>query len=395
MDDDAIAWPTEGEEEPTPASTEEAEAAEPPNGAHDEAAEPPNGGHDEVDETSTETPSEPTDELSLAKEPEPWALPIRAAPILALQGEEVVEFPLSQRRDGRESTSLVMDDEVMRIVEARLDDDGIRRLNVRMALVKKHISGYSHTHLNLFQKLQNVWLSSIVAGLFMTVFLSRGLVALGGGGLFVFAGIAGVIMAQMDLHRLSFSDHGGRHDFYLSGWKQEPFLIHNSTALLGPAFVDFLRTSTLDTTHIDAIVERMRLPTPSPQAPPPSEPVPQIAASSTALPPPSSAAPSVTSGPPISAEAPNPTLPPLPDPPSPAEIPVMPPPPADETPALPPPPVGETPILPPPPMAIPPQPSLPPAPLPPAPLPPAPLAPLHPPVSKAQMDEDALWDDLN
>ena len=393
MDDDAIAWPTEGEEEPTPASTEEAEAAEPPNGAHDEAAELPDGGHDEVDETSTETPSEPTDELSLAKEPEPWALPIRAAPILALQGEEVVEFPLSQRRDGRESTSLVMDDEVMRIVEARLDDDGIRRLNVRMALVKKHISGYSHTHLNLFQKLQNVWLSSIVAGLFMTVFLSRGLVALGGGGLFVFAGIAGVIMAQMDLHRLSFSDHGGRHDFYLSGWKQEPFLIHNSTALLGPAFVDFLRTSTLDTTHIDAVVERMRLP--SPQAPPPSEPVPQIAASSTALPPPSSAAPSVTSGPPISAEAPNPTLPPLPAPPSPAEIPVMPPPPADETPALPPPPVGETPILPPPPMAIPPQPSLPPAPLPPAPLPPAPLAPLHPPVSKAQMDEDALWDDLN
>ncbi len=149
MDDDAIAWPTEGEEEPTPASTEEAEAAELPDGGHDEAAELPDGGHDEVDETSTETPSEPTDELSLAKEPEPWALPIRAAPILALQGEEVVEFPLSQRRDGRESTSLVMDDEVMRIVEARLDDDGIRRLNVRMALVKKHISGYSHTHLNL------------------------------------------------------------------------------------------------------------------------------------------------------------------------------------------------------------------------------------------------------
>lgn len=383
MDDDAIAWPTEDEGEPTPASTEEAEATEPSNDAHEEAAEPSNGAHDEVDETSTDTPSEPVDELSLAKEPEPWALPIRAAPILALQGEEVVEFPLSQRRDGRESTSLVMDDEVMRIVEARLDDDGIRRLNVRMALVKEHISGYSHTHLNLFQKLQNVWLASIAAGLFMTVFLSRGLVALGGGGLFVFAGIAGVIMAQMDLHRLSFSDHGGRHDFYLSGWKQEPYLIHNSTALLGPAFVDFLRTSTLDTTHIDAVVENMRTPSPPPQALPPSETVPQIAASSTALSPPTSASPSVSSGPPISTEAPTPTLPPLPAPPSPAEIPVMPPPPA-----------GETPILPPPPVAIPPQPSLPPAPLPPAPLPPAPLPPIDPPVSKAQMDEDALWDDL-
>ena len=386
MDDDAIAWPAEDEEEAPPESTEEAEAAEPSNDAHDE-----------VEETSSDTPSESSeaaDDLSLAKEPEPWTLPIRAAPILALQGEEVVEFPLSQRRDGRESTSLVMDDEVMRIVEARLDDDGIRRLNVRMALVKEHISGYSHTHLNLFQKLQNVWLGSIGAGLLMAVFFSQGLMALGSGGLFVFAGIAGLIMAQMDLHRLSFSDHGGRHDFYLSGWKQEPYLIHNSTALLGPAFVDFLRTSTLDTTHIDAVVENMRSPTPPPQALPSSEPVPQIAATSTALPPPSSAAPAVSSGPPISAE-PTPALPPLPDPPSPAEIPVIPPPPAGETPMLPPPPVSETPILPPPPVAIPPQPSLPPAPLPPAPLPPAPLAPLHPPVSKAQMDEDALWDDLN
>ena len=36
---------------------------------------------------------------------EAWTLPIRAAPILALQGEEVIEFPLSQHRSGLESTS--------------------------------------------------------------------------------------------------------------------------------------------------------------------------------------------------------------------------------------------------------------------------------------------------
>ena len=31
---------------------------------------------------------------------EPWTLPVRAAPILALQGETVVEFPLSQHLNG-------------------------------------------------------------------------------------------------------------------------------------------------------------------------------------------------------------------------------------------------------------------------------------------------------
>ena len=52
----------------------------------------------------------------------------------------------------------------MRIVEARYDPDGVRRLNVRMALVKEHIR-YSYTHLDLFQKLQAVWWGAIGFGL--------------------------------------------------------------------------------------------------------------------------------------------------------------------------------------------------------------------------------------
>ena len=306
---------------------------------------------------------------------EPWTLPVRAAPILALQGETVVEFPLSQHLNGLESTSLVMDDELMRIVEARYDADGVRRLNVRMALVKEHISGYSHTHLDLFQKLQAVWWGSIGFGLLTATSVAQGLLALGSGA-FVLAGVAGLLMAKLDLHRLSFSDHGGRHDFYLSGWRQEPYLIHNSTALLGPAFVDFLRTSKLDTEHIDAVIETMGAPAlPAPElktAPEPPTPasLPEPTASSTpALPPPPVAtdlpapAPPVSSGPPISSESP-PAPQPLPPPPAPVHV-------------------------------NPPAPVLPPAPLP-APLPPAPLPPpLAPEAPRSEVDEDALWDDLN
>ena len=122
---------TDGDDTPTDAETEEAEEAE-------------------VNDPS-ETTGTPSASTTAS---EAWTLPIRAAPILALQGEDVIEFPLSQHRSGLESTSLIMDDELMRIVEARYDPDGVRRLNVRMALVKEHISGYSHTHLDLFQKLQ-------------------------------------------------------------------------------------------------------------------------------------------------------------------------------------------------------------------------------------------------
>lgn len=382
MEDDAFPeWPAEEDEvsegtaeeksdqeidEPTAESVEQADAT-----AEATTKEEP------ADADTDDAPSS-NDEPPASTPPEAWTLPVRAAPILALQGEKVVEFPLSQHVSGLESTSLVMDDELMRIVEARYDADGVRRLNVRMALVKEHISGYSHTHLDLFQKLQGIWWGSIGAGLLSGILATttQGLLALGGGA-FVLAGVAGLLLAKLDLHRLSFSDHGGRHDFYLSGWRQEPYLIHNSTALLGPAFVEFLRTSTLDTEHIDAVIDALGTsaqPAPelqsAPEVPAPAA-LPEPTTSATpALPPPPSAnntpAPPTavaSSGPPISTPTPAPPQP-LPPPPAPVQH-------------------------------APPPPTLPAAPLP-TPLPPAPLPPpLAPAIMKSNVDEDALWDDLN
>ena len=345
---------------------------------------------DMEDAEDQETPEITADLPPSNQASESWTLPIRAAPILALQGEDVVEFPLSQHRSGLESTSLIMDDKLMRIVEARYDPDGVRRLNVRMALVKEHISGYSHTHLDLFQKLQAVWWGAIGFGLVMATGFAQSLLALGGGA-FVLTGVAGLLMAKLDLHRLSFSDHGGRHDFYLSGWRQEPYLIHNSTALLGPAFVEFLRTSSLETQHIDAVIQAMGAPAqPAPvltSSPEPTAPksLPAPTEHDNTLVPmsvvqPQASVPSVVpagptiSGPPTS----TPTvaaMPPLPPPPAAAT-----PPPPKATPA--PTPLPAAPLPPPPAPAV-----LPPAPLPPAPLPPPP--------SQVAVDEDALWDALS
>lgn len=371
-EDDTVMWPTDDGDESTKEDEVQEEAM--PSSESDVSNEEETS---VVDETSdlAESELEPFDEPPSSDEPAPWTLPIRAAPILALQGEEVVEFPLSQHRNGLESTSLVMDEKLMRIVEARYDPDGVRRLNVRMALVKEHISGYSHTHLDLFQKLQGVWWGAIGFGVLMATSFAQGLLAIGGGA-FVLAGVAGLLLTQLDLHRISFSDHGGRHDFYLSGWRQEPYLLHNSTALLGPAFVEFLRTSTLETQHIDAVIEAMAAP---PQPAPAPVPVPEPA-QPIPLPPPADPAPPASTpvgGPPVSTTN---ALPMAPLPPPPVAAQTAPPPPV----ALP---VPPAPLPAPAPLPTPP----PPAQLPPAPLPPALLPP---PPSKAQMDEDALWDDL-
>ena len=365
--------PPSSADQEDPSAVESVESSE----SHDEKTKPvPSVEGDGFDDVKTE--------------PEPWTLPIRAAPILSLQAENVVEFPLSQHVNGLSSTSVVVDEKLMRIVEARYDPDGVRRLNVRMALVKEHISGYSHTHLDVFAKLQPAWWSSIGLGLLFATSWLQGWLVLGGG-MFVLAGIAGLLIMRLDLHRVSFSDHGGRHDFFLSGWRQDPYLIHNSTALLGPAFVEFLRTGELETVHIDNVVESMgRFQEPAPMlktapTPKPSATLPEPAVRS-ALPLPKAAAsdPSEPAAPVLLPSSSHPQGPPI-GPPAPVAEPTTPQPihaPLPPVASLPPQP-QPTPAPPPPVASLPPPPALPPAPLPP------PSPPGRP------VDEDALWDELS
>jgi hypothetical protein len=433
MDDEmGVEWPSEAVMTEEPPSNEEDTSIQAAELNPDEAVESENnkakadeadadesdndnGKEAEAEESSSDIDLENGAGSTMIETTAPisWTLPIRAAPILALQGEQVVEFPLSQHVSGYGSTSVVMDEELMRIVEARYDPDGVRRLNVRMVLVKEHISGYSHAHLDLFSKLLPAWWGSLGLGLVLATTLAQDFLAVGGAA-FILAGLAGMLMARLDLHRISFSDHGGRHDFYLSGWRQDPYLIHNSTALLGPAVVEFLRTGELNTEHIDAVVATMgnprqpELALKQPPSQPPTQPVFVALAEPTYV----DSQPSSESqtGPPISllqAES----EPPLPhaEPTQPAELAMLPPPPTEPpvtepTPPPPPPPGPPVPEpmsrLPPPPPTPPimePRPILPPPPPPVVTLPPAPLppAPLPPPPSMPKVDEDALWDDLN
>ena len=95
--------------------------------------------------------NQPTDEIPpAAVEHDEWKLPIRAAPLLRqFHGETVTEYPLQQTADGRKATSLVVDEDLLRIIESRLDDDGQRRLKVSLSM-KREITGFKHQHNELY-----------------------------------------------------------------------------------------------------------------------------------------------------------------------------------------------------------------------------------------------------
>jgi hypothetical protein len=207
-----------------------------------------------LDETSptednqSETTDEPQEE-SVAEEQstaiEQWTLPVRVAPVMAISGEEVKEFPLNESVDGRRNTSLIVSDNLIRIIQVTYDDDGQRRLNVKTVL-KNELTGFTHTHNELMHKHQWMWVSAIFAGLVATF-----IPFLGFFGQFILAGgLIGWAYMHLEVHTLEFSTSGSKHRVYFTGYGSNRPMFRASMALIGPTIAKYMDTGEFDTQSI-------------------------------------------------------------------------------------------------------------------------------------------------
>lgn len=322
---------------------------------------------DEPLEQRDETPpiednqSKTTDELqeeSVADEQstaiEQWTLPVRVAPVMAISGEEVKEFPLNESVDGRRNTSLIVSDNLIRIIQVTYDDDGQRRLNVKTVL-KNELTGFTHTHNELMHKHQWMWVSAIFAGLVATF-----IPFLGFFGQFILAGgLIGWAYMHLEVHTLEFSTSGSKHRVHFTGYGSNRPMFRASMALIGPTIAKYMDTGEFDTQSITTFHDSLAKPvvqemptivmaddgtlealpsqiTPSPELPaPPEAPTPSVETLAPLVPP----APPINIPQPVAMQIPEPPAmagPPASTPPQPLTAP--PPPPAVTT-APPPPPL--------------------------------------------------------
>ena len=311
---------------------------------------------------SQENPSEVTDTST------DWSLPVRVAPVLALSGEKVAEYPLNESPDGRKNTSLIVSDGLIRIIEVSYDDDGQRRLNVK-AVFKNELTGFSHNHNELMHKHQWMWLTALFAGLATSFIPFFGFV----GQFLIATGVIGWVYMHLEVHTLEFSTSGSKHKVAFTGYGSNRPAFRASMALIGPTIAKYMEAGEFDTDSINNL--HKSLAAPAPQVPPvviddQSTPLLLEAGSENTL-----------QGPPVSKTEPqmDEAQPPLPPPPAPQEMPTPPPPTS-----LPPPPAPQEMPTPPPPTSLPsqpepqeitPLPSTPPGPPLPPPLPPATLPP--------------------
>ncbi|MBL6890957.1 MAG: hypothetical protein ISR22_02785 [Candidatus Poseidoniaceae archaeon] len=274
----------------------------------------------------------------------PWSLPIRSAPIMAQTGDIVQEFPLNESPDGLSSTSIVVNENLIRIVEANYGEDGQRRLNVK-TVMKQELTGFSHTHNELMHKHQWLWIVAFFVGLgfsFITQLSLFGQLLLG-------IGLIGWIYMHLEVHNLEFSTHGSKHKVTFTGYGSNRAMFRASMALIGPTMAKYIETGELDTKSIDDLHESLAKPPevipPMPQMAP-IQPVVMAPTMTTEapmamenipappevnqLPPPAPPEPVQQSGPPASNTMAPPAPPQpnqLPPPPAPAETNQLPPPP--------------------------------------------------------------------
>ena len=186
----------------------------------------------------------------------PWSLPIRSAPIMAQTGDFVQEFPLNESPDGHNCTSLVVNDELIRIVEANYGEDGQRRLNIKSAM-KHELTGFSHNHNELMHKHQWLWISSFFIGLFTSVFIP--VISLFGQFLLA-TGLIGWIYMHLEVHSLEFSANGSKHRISFTGYGSNRPRFRASMALIGPTLAKYMETGEFDTESINVLHESLSKP---------------------------------------------------------------------------------------------------------------------------------------
>ena len=362
MSDEPAEWPDDDEDPFAPTSSSEEEA-------QDESVETDTEQElTDVTEEDTHSSSDIESQENISNQ---WTLPVRVAPILSMSGEEVAEFPLNESPNGRKNTSLIVSDNLIRVIEATYDDDGQRRLNVK-AVLKNELTGFSHNHNELMHKHQWMWVSSFLIGLIASSFIPF----IGFFGQILLAvGIIGWVYMHLEVHTLEFSTSGSKHKVVFTGYGSNRPMFRASMALIGPTIAKYMDTGEFDTESIVNLHESLAIPAPPPPQIPPitmenqlPNQVPQLEqpttpTSESLTPEPPTVQTEEIPGPPTSAPPPPPVQPEeIPEPPTSA------PPPPTKIPSL-----G-------PPLSAPPPPS-PAGPPPPPPLPPATLPPPLPPGS--------------
>ncbi len=185
-----------------------------------------------------------------------FALPIRAKPLFHNNREEVEEFPLSESKDGLESTSIVVGDGLFRIVKTTLHEDGVPRIDLQLAM-DAELTGFQH----IIEKPSqiSIRLSAGFGIIGIILMMIQGLTPIILGLSLFLVGLK-FLPTNLERHRLVFSSCGNSHEITLQTFGSFLPCFRASMGLIGPAMADYIKLGTLNSNDINTLHSQLRAP---------------------------------------------------------------------------------------------------------------------------------------
>ena len=221
--------------------------------SEDEEVVEPSPDVEEIDEISKDDPLEEKEIHDVL------ALPIRAKPLFLNNEEDVVEFTLSESKDGLESSSIIVGEGLFRVVETKMHQDGVPRIDLKMAL-DSEVTGFQHIVEKPTAIEMGVSGGLLLIGLILCIFPFSFTMILG-----IATILFGIKFAPnyLERHRLVFSSCGNTHVYEINPIYVFKPTFRASMALIGPALAEYMKTGEIDSSTIDELHLGLRAPSPA------------------------------------------------------------------------------------------------------------------------------------
>ena len=184
------------------------------------------------------------------------ALPIRAKPLFHNNREDVEEFPLSESKDGLQSTSILVGDGLFKVVKTTLHQDGVPRIDVQLVM-DAEVTSFQH----IIEKPSPIGMGLpaglAVLGLVLMVIQSLTSMFVG---LSLFLIGVKFLPTKLEQHKLIFSSCGNSHEITLQTFGAFMPSFRASMALVGPAMADYMKQGILDASDVNDLHTQLRTP---------------------------------------------------------------------------------------------------------------------------------------
>lgn len=226
----------------------------------------------ETHATSTMESVKPTELVNSVPQNSPITLPIRAKQIMEIT-DDCFEIPMAQSRNGKRTTSMLVDNETFRIVDSIVESDGRVYSVVKSVHSRDSLKGYSHNRKD-FVKLTKSF--AITFGLGIVFMIIPGLFLVSPTLLGV--GVTGLIYSYFQPLTIQLNFSGGVEKHRFSGIDSDKNLLQIYSEYATDVFPEVLRGGFVETSELDRfgpnkIQTTQFLPNPSSAAPSLSAPV--------------------------------------------------------------------------------------------------------------------------